>query len=188
MFIYAKEKGMKMLWCYQAIKVLRNLLQTAGMIFFFFFLPSIGYSYFILGGSMNKFTYSMLYFNTFLFDSQIQFWPFKLFFTEMIVFPAVLLLIVVFVYPHGIYSEPPCMSLGQKNNPKCKFCFTSVLCRYLWEMAVLCNKVSRTHIFIKRGVDKPFLYSNALLFPSVLVRLHCSAHKERKLPPELLAS
>lgn len=137
---------------------------------------------------MNKFTYSMLHFNTFLFDSQIQFWPFKLFFTEMIVFPAVLLLIVVFVYPHGIYSEPPCMSLGQKNNPKCKFCFTSVLCRYLWEMAVLCNKVSRTHIFIKRGVDKPFLYSNALLFPSVLVLLHCSAHKERKLPPELLAS
>lgn len=53
---------------------------------------------------------------------------------------------------------------------------------YQWEMAARCNKVSPTHIFIRRGVDKPFLHSNAVLFPSVLVRLHCSANKREETP------
>lgn len=70
-----------------------------------------------------------------------------------------------------------------KNIFKCKAFLKSVLCCYLWEMIMLFNKVSHTHIFIKRGVDKPVIHSNTVLFPSILVRPHCTEKKERKLPP-----
>lgn len=98
-----------------------------------------------------------------------------------------LLLMLVFVF-HTMFYFGFMRVFRPKKYPECKFCFKTVLCCYLWEMAVLCNKVSGTHIFIKRGVDKPLIHSNAVLFPSVFVRLHCTANKERKHPPEHFAT
>lgn len=61
--------------------------------------------------------YGMQHFN-------ISYLTIKYSFKSMFFFvPAVLALLRVFVYPRGIYSEPPCMCLGQRNNPKCKFSF-----------------------------------------------------------------
>lgn len=83
----------------------------------------------------NKLTYSMSYSNSIPLTVKYSFDHLNCFsFTERMVFPALLLLTVVFVYTHGIYSEPQYISLGQKNNPNANFavrqCFAAIFERW----------------------------------------------------------
>lgn len=96
-----------------------------------------------------------------------------------------MLLIVGFVYPQCIYSEPTCMCLGQRNNPKCKFgfrqCFAAIFERW-WCFAI--KSAVHTSSLKQVLISHPSIQMH-FYFHQYLSCLHCSANKGRKLRPEL---